>query len=51
MIAPGNEGIYGLTISNAIHLSSWLNRPIDLSEDFDDIFYENLQIKIKQENR
>lgn len=33
LIAPGNEGINGLTISNAIHLSSWTGKPVTLPID------------------
>ncbi|WP_274649136.1 Gfo/Idh/MocA family protein [Paenibacillus humicola] len=30
LVAPGEEGIYGLTISNAMHLSTWLDDWVDL---------------------
>ena len=33
LVANGAEGIYGLTLSNAMHLSSWLKRPIELPLD------------------
>lgn len=33
LIAPGEEGINGLTISNAIHLSSWTGKPVTLPID------------------
>ena len=33
LVADGKEGIFGLTLSNAMHLSQWLNRPIDLPLD------------------
>lgn len=46
LIAPGEEGINGLMISNAIHLSSWLGKSVDLPVD-EDLFYERLQEKIK----
>ncbi|HKM04411.1 MAG TPA: Gfo/Idh/MocA family oxidoreductase [Lachnospiraceae bacterium] len=45
-IAPGIEGINGLTISNAIHLSSWLDDWVKLPLDTD-LFYEKLQEKKK----
>ena len=48
LIAPGEEGIKGLTISNAIHLSSWTGEEIKLSEFSDDKFYDMLQDKIKK---
>ncbi|PMC35646.1 oxidoreductase [Bacillus sp. UMB0899] len=46
LIAPGEEGIKGLEISNAIYLSSWLNQPVELPID-SNLFYEKLQEKIK----
>lgn len=33
LVAKGEEGINGLTISNAIHLSSWLGRTVELPLD------------------
>lgn len=46
LIAPGCEGIKGLTISNAIHLSSWTDDWVELPVD-EDKFYDMLQDKIK----
>jgi predicted dehydrogenase len=48
MIAPGKEGINGLTISNAIHLSGWLNREVTIPLD-EDLYYAELQKKIVKE--
>lgn len=45
MIAEGYEGINGLTLSNAMHLSSWLDRTVDLPFD-DDLYYSELQKKV-----
>ena len=45
LVAPGQEGINGLTISNAMHLSSWLDKTIELPFD-EDLFYEELQKRI-----
>ena len=42
---PGTEGIKGLTLSNAMHLSSWLDRTVDLPLD-EDLFYSELQKRI-----
>jgi len=42
LIAPGEEGINGLTISNAIHLSGWLGKKIDLPLD-EDLFKAELE--------
>ena len=47
LLAPGEEGICGLTISNAIHLSSWTGKTVDINNFPDDEFYALLQEKIK----
>lgn len=47
LLAPGEEGINGLTISNAMHLSSWTGETVDVNNFPDDKFYELLQDKIK----
>src|SRR5690625_3926288 len=47
LLAPGEEGIRGLELSNAMYLSAWLDEPIDLPID-EDVFYEKLQEHIKQ---
>ena len=41
LIASGVEGINGLTISNAMHLSSWLDKTIELPLD-EDLFLSEL---------
>ena len=41
LVAPGEEGIRGLTLSNAMHLSSWLDRTVELPLD-EDLFLEEL---------
>ena len=46
LIAKGEEGINGLTISNAMHLSAWTGETVDLNNFPDDKFYEILQEKI-----
>lgn len=46
LMAPGEEGIRGLTLSNAMHLSAWTDNWVDLPID-EDLFYEKLQEKIK----
>ncbi len=45
LIADGSEGINGLTISNAMHLSSWLGHAVELPLD-EDLFWQKLQEKI-----
>lgn len=47
LIAPGEEGLNALTISNAIHLSAWIGETVDINNFPDGKFYEILQEKIK----
>ncbi len=49
LIAPAEEGINGLSLSNAMLLSSWLDREITLPID-GDLFYEELQKRIATSN-
>jgi predicted dehydrogenase len=49
LLAPGIEGIRGLTLSNAMHLSSWTDSWVDLPIN-EDLYYEKLQEKIKSSN-
>lgn len=46
LLSPGKEGIRGLEISNAMHLSSWLDDWVEIPVD-EDLFYEKLQEKIE----
>jgi predicted dehydrogenase len=50
MIADGREGINGLTISNAMHLSAWTNKTIELPLD-ENLFYELLMERVKTSRR
>ena len=45
LVADGREGIDGLTISNAMHLSSWLKKEIVLPID-EELFLSELNKKI-----
>ena len=47
LLAPGQEGIKGVSISNAMHLSAWTDKWVDPSNIDEDLFYELLQEKIK----
>ena len=40
LTADGREGIRGLTLSNAMHLSSWLGKPVDIP--FDEQLFKDL---------
>lgn len=46
LLAPGEEGIKGLTLSNAMLLSAWTDNWVELPMD-ENLFYEKLQEKIK----
>lgn len=46
LLAPGVEGINGLQISNAMHLSAWLDQWVEIPVD-EDLFYDKLQERIK----
>lgn len=51
LVARGEEGINGLTISNAMHLSSWLGKEIDLASFDDELFYSELEKRIATSTR
>ena len=44
LVAEGTEGIRGLTLSNAMHLSSWLDKMVEIPFD-EDLFLEELNKK------
>ena len=46
MIAGGEEGIRGLTLSNAMHLSAFLGREVEIPFD-EELFYEELQKRVR----
>lgn len=46
LLAPGEEGVNGLTISNAIHYSAWTNGWADVKNFDHDGYYTLLQEKI-----
>ncbi len=50
LLAPGEEGIFGLTISNAMHLSAWTDSWVELPID-EDLFLSHLQDRIKNSTR
>lgn len=50
LIAPGNEGIKGVRLANAIHLSSWTGG--EVSMDFDeDQYMAELNTRIREEGK
>lgn len=50
LIADGREGIRGLTLSNAMHLSSWLKHPVEIPFD-EDLFLQELEKRQKQSKK
>ena len=50
LVADGSEGINGLMLSNAMHLSSFLNDEIILPLD-EDLFYEELMKRVSTSKR
>ena len=48
LLAPGVEGIRGLSISNAIHLSTWTDAWVDIANLDEDLFYQKLQERIRE---
>ncbi len=50
LVAGGEEGIRGLTLSNAMHLSAFLGKPVTLPFD-EDLFYEELQKRVAASTR
>lgn len=45
LIADGREGINGLTLSNAMHLSDWLGKEVSLPFD-EELYYEELMKRV-----
>ncbi|RDW21883.1 gfo/Idh/MocA family oxidoreductase [Oceanobacillus arenosus] len=50
LLAPGSDGINGVALANAIHLSSWLGKEVELPVD-EDLYFAELQKKIEEEKR
>lgn len=50
LVAGGEEGINGLTISNAMHLSSWLGKMVDIPFD-DELYYKELMKRVATSRR
>ena len=49
LLSPGLEGINGLQISNAVYLSSWLDKTIELPVD-PEVYFEELSKRIATSN-
>ena len=50
LIADGTEGIRGLSLSNAMHLSAFLGKPVELPVD-EDVYYEELMKRVATSRR
>ncbi|MBQ5749369.1 MAG: Gfo/Idh/MocA family oxidoreductase [Oscillospiraceae bacterium] len=50
LVANGQEGIRGLMLSNAMHLSSWLCQTVELPFDAE-LYYEELQKRVATSRR
>lgn len=50
LIAEGVEGVRGLTLSNAMHLSSFLGKEVEIPFDAE-LYYEELQKRVKISRR
>ncbi|MEY2195494.1 Gfo/Idh/MocA family protein [Neobacillus sp. BF23-41] len=50
LIAPGSDGINGVALANAIHLSSWLGKEVELPID-EEVYLAELNKKIEEENK
>ena len=50
LVADGREGIFGLTLSNAMHLSSWTGKTVELPFD-EDLYYEELMKRVATSRR
>ncbi|WP_226529975.1 Gfo/Idh/MocA family protein [Metabacillus niabensis] len=48
LIAPGSDGIHGVALANAIHLSSWLEKEVELPID-EELFLSELNKRIEEE--
>ena len=50
LVAGGEEGIHGLTLANAMYLSDWLGKPIDIPFD-EDVYYKELMKRVATSRR
>ena len=50
LVAGGEEGIHGLTLANAMYLSDWLGKTVELPLD-EDLFYEELMKRVATSRR
>lgn len=50
LLSPGEDGINGVRLANAMHLSSWLGKEVDYNFD-ENLYLEELNKRIAEENK
>lgn len=50
LLAPGSDGINGVALANAIHLSSWLGKEVEIPVD-EELYFAELTKKIEEEKK
>ncbi|WP_044482094.1 Gfo/Idh/MocA family protein [Paenibacillus antibioticophila] len=50
LLAQGSEGIHGVALANAIHLSSWLGREVEFPLD-EELFLAELNQRVEEEKK
>lgn len=48
LIAPGSDGIHGVRLANAIHLSSWLGKEVEIPFD-EELYSSELNKRVEEE--
>ncbi len=51
LLAPGGDGIHGVRLANAIHLSSWLNQEVSIENFDEDAYLTELNARITAEGK
>ena len=51
LVADGREGIRAVTLSNAMHLSAWTGKEIDLRNFDHELYYEELMKRVATSRR
>ncbi len=51
LLAPGSDGINGVRLANAIHLSSWTGKEVDMVNFDEEAYLAELNKRIEQEGK
>jgi predicted dehydrogenase len=51
LMAPGDQGIHGVRLANAIHLSSWTGQEVSIENFDEDEYLKQLNTRIRQEGK